>query len=73
MRAHPAGCPYPSTSGPHWIKKQVPAWVFAQGVLMGLVISQFSTFLDHVDRDSRGLVALAAFVTVAALYVVFPY
>ncbi len=47
--------------------------LFAQGVLMGLVISQFSTFLDHVDRDSRGLVALAAFVTVAALYVVFPY
>ncbi len=30
---------------------------------MGLVISQFSTFLDHVDCDSRGLVALAAFVS----------
>lgn len=47
--------------------------LFAQGVLTGLVISQFSTFLDSVERGSRGLVALAAFVTVVALYAILPY
>ncbi|KAI9436423.1 hypothetical protein H4582DRAFT_1963446 [Lactarius indigo] len=49
--------------------------LFAEGVLTGFVISQFSTFLDrdHVGRDSRGLLALAVFVTVATLYAIFPY
>ncbi|KAH9011801.1 hypothetical protein EDB85DRAFT_1057647 [Lactarius pseudohatsudake] len=42
--------------------------LFAEGVLTGLVVSQFSMFLDHVGRDSRGLLALAMFVTVAALF-----
>ena len=41
--------------------------LFAQGVLTGLLISQFSTFLDCMERNSRGLVALAAFVTTVAL------
>lgn len=47
--------------------------LYAQGVLTGLVISQFSTFLDRVERDSRALIALALFVTVVALYAVLPY
>ncbi|KAH9059907.1 hypothetical protein EDB87DRAFT_1619135 [Lactarius vividus] len=42
--------------------------LFAEGLLTGLVVSQFSTFLDHVGHDSRSLLALAMFVTVAALF-----
>lgn len=41
--------------------------LFAQGVLTGFLISQFSTFLDCMERNFRGLVALAAFVTTVAL------
>ena len=41
--------------------------LFAQGVLTGLLISQISTFLDCMERNSRGLIALAAFVTIVAL------
>lgn len=41
--------------------------LFAQGVLTGLLISQSSTFLDRMERNSRGLIALVAFVTVVAL------
>ncbi|KAF8268518.1 hypothetical protein EI94DRAFT_1800345 [Lactarius quietus] len=42
--------------------------LFAQGVLTGLLIAQFSTFLDRMECNSLGLVAMAAFVTVVALF-----
>jgi hypothetical protein len=46
---------------------------FAQGVLTGLLVSQFSTFLNRMERNSCGLVALAASVTAVAMYAILPY
>lgn len=47
--------------------------LFFQGLLSGVVISQFSTFLDRVERESRVLVVLAVFVTIVALYATLLY
>ncbi len=46
--------------------------LFGQGLLTGLVIAQFSTFLERTERDCRSLVALAVFLTIIALCVSLP-